>query len=86
MKKEEVKADEERPSRKTKVSTERNARVERGGGTQKETEEKRRLVLLIKRFRGDASGLITRQGRASVKGLVGGSPVVNCVAGAYTFL
>jgi len=65
---EEVKADEERTKGEskgeTKVSTERNERAGRGGGIQRRRGKTPALVLLIKRLRGDASGLITKKGRA----------------------
>jgi hypothetical protein len=65
---EEVKAGEERTKSEskseTKVSTERNERAGKGGGTQRKRGKTPTLVLLIKRLRGDASGLITKEGRA----------------------
>lgn len=70
---------EKKSKAETKVSTERNVRAERGQGTQRQRGRAPAGFVNQKISRRHASGLITSEGRAGVKGLVGGPPVVNCV-------
>jgi len=74
--------DDQVECREARVSTGRNERAERGGHKGRKTPS----GFVNQKISRHASGLITRGGeRAGVKGLVGGPPVVNCVAGASAF-